>query len=81
MSTSWTEEEVFKLIKQWEEESIQEQLEGSNVYEKLSSALAKVGMKKSGEQCRSKVKKLRSEYKKMEDNHVNNTHSLNANTM
>ena len=73
MCTSWTEKEVFKLIEQWGEQSIQEQLEGSkrnkHVYEKLSSALAKVGVKKSGEQCRSKLKKLRTEYKKIKDNH------------
>ena len=44
MSTSWPEGEVFKLIAQWGEQSIQEQLEGSkrniHVYEKLSNASA-----------------------------------------
>ena len=73
MSTSWTDGEVFKLIEQWGEQSIQEQLEGSkrnkHVYEKLSSALAKVGVKKSGEQCRSKLKKLRTEFKRIKDHH------------
>ena len=73
MSTSWMEGEVDNFIEQWGEQSIQEQLEGSkrnrHVYVKLSIALAKVGVKKSGEQCRSKVKKLHTEYKKIKDNH------------
>ena len=68
MSTSLSEGEVFKLIEQCAEQSIQEQLEGSkrnkHAYEKLSSALAKVGLKKNGQQCRIKGKKLRTEYKK-----------------
>ena len=36
---------------------------------KLSITLAKIGVKKSGEQCRSKVKTFRTEYKKIKDNH------------
>ena len=69
MSNIWTEG-VFKLIEQQQgEQGIQEQLEGLkenklNLCEKLSIALAKVGLKKSGEQWRNKVKKLRAEYKK-----------------
>lgn len=39
------------------------------MYEKLSSALTKEGVIKSGEQCRTKVKKLRQDYKKIKDNH------------
>ena len=59
---------VFKLIEVWSEEEIQEQLEGlkrnKHIYEKLSSKLRKDGYNKTGEQCRSKVKKLRQDYKK-----------------
>ena len=63
----------MKLIEQWGEQGIQEQLEGAkrnkHVYEKLSGALAKEGVRKSGEQCRTKVKKLRQDYKKIKDKH------------
>ena len=63
---------VFKLIEVWSEEEIQEQLEGlkrnKHIYEKLSSKLRKDGYNKTGEQCRSKVKKLRPDYKKIKDN-------------
>ena len=39
------------------------------MYGKLSDALAKEGITKSGEQCRTKVKKLRQDYKKIKDKH------------
>ena len=38
-------------------------------YDKLSRSLAEHDIVKSGEQCRTKVKKLRQEYKKIKDNH------------
>ena len=72
MAVGWTNAEVFKLIEVWSEEGIQEQLEGSKrnkrIYEKLSSKLRKDGYNKTGEQCHSKVKKLRQDYKKIKDN-------------
>ena len=72
MAARWTDAEVFKLIELWKEEGIQEQLEGSkrnkHVYEKLATQLTKAGFKKTGEQCRCKVKKLCQDYKKIKDN-------------
>ena len=74
MATNWTDVEVFKLIALWGEDGIQQQLEGSkrnkHVFAGLSSELAKVGIVKSGDQCRCKVKKLRQEYKKLKDKHT-----------
>lgn len=59
----------FKLIDLWKEEGIQEQLEGStrnkHVYDKLAADVTKAGFKKTGEQCRCKMKKLRQKYKKL----------------
>ena len=73
MSANWTDREVFRLINCWSEEGIQEQLEDSrrnkHVYDKLSRSLAEHDIKKTGEQCRTKVKKIRQEYKKFKDNH------------
>ena len=72
MAVGWTDAEVFKLIELWKEEGIQEQLEGSkrnkHVYEKLATQVSKAGFKKTGEQCRCKVKKICQEYKKIKDN-------------
>ena len=68
-----TDSQVFKLIDVWGDEDIQEQLEGSkrnkHVYERMSHSLCVNGIEKSGEQCRTKVKKLRQEFKKIKDNH------------
>ena len=73
MSATWTDKEPTKLIQQWGEQGIQEQLEESkrnkHVYEKLSGVLAKEGVIKCREQCRTKVKKLWQDYKKIKDKH------------
>ena len=49
MSSNWTDGEVFKLVEQWGENGIQEQLEAAlrnkHVYKKLSIALSKAGVK------------------------------------
>ena len=71
MAQNWTDAEVFQLISCWAEEGIQEQLEGckrnKHVYERLSRSLAEHNIEKTGEQCCTKVKKLRQEYKKIKD--------------
>ena len=72
MAVGWMDAEVFKHIELWKEEGIQQQLEGAkrkkHVYAKLTSDMTKAGFSKSGEQCQSKAKKLRQEYKKIKDN-------------
>lgn len=72
-SSNWTDSQVFKLIGVWGDEDIQEQLEGSkrnkHVYKSMAETLCVYGIEKTGEQCRTKVKKLRQEYKKIKDDH------------
>ena len=76
MAAFWTDEESMKFIKQWGKKGTQKTVRGSkkrtnnHVYEKFSGALAKEGMSKNGEQCRTKVKKLRQNYKKIKENHI-----------
>ena len=71
MAVKWTDAEVFQLISCWAEEDDQEQLEGckcnKHIYERLSRNLAEHNSEKTGEQCCTKVKKLRQEYKKIKD--------------
>ena len=71
MAVNWTDAEVFQLISCWAEEGIQEQLEGckhnKHIYERLSRNVAEHNIEKTGEQCRTKVKKLCQEYKKIKD--------------
>ena len=67
----WSDNEVLQLINLWGEEGVQEQLEGGkrnkHVYEKISKALGKIGIYKSGDQCRAKMKKLKMDYRKVKD--------------
>ena len=53
------------------EEEVQAQLEGSkrnkHVYEKISKTLARNGIHKSSDQCRAKMKKLKTDYRKVKD--------------
>ena len=68
-TVNWTREEVFKLISIWSDATIQEQLEGcrrnSQVYKKISDDLRSAGFARTLEQCREKIKKLKTEYKKI----------------
>lgn len=68
-TVNWTREEVFKLISIWSDATIQEQLEGchrnSQVYKKISDDLHSAGFARTLEQCREKIKKLKTEYKKI----------------
>ena len=68
-AVNWTCEEVFKLISIWSDATIQEQLEGcrrnSQVYKKISDDLRTAGFARTLEQCREKIKKLKTEYKKI----------------
>ena len=69
---AWTEEETIKLIELWGEESVQDQLQictrNRSVYDKLSRQMTAAGFTRSAVQCREKIKKLRSEYKRVKDN-------------
>ena len=55
MSCKWTDDKVLKHIEQWEEQGIQEQLEGTarnkHVYKKLPVVLPKAKSEKSRKQC------------------------------
>ena len=69
---TWSDPETFKLIEIWGEDAIQAQLEGcrkNEVYEKISRELSDAGYQRTAEQCREKVKKLKSEYRKVKDGH------------
>ena len=61
------------FIELWGEDSVQTQLEGAKhnkpVYERIAAELAKSGSNKAAEQCNSKIKKLKLEYRKECDKH------------
>ena len=68
---TWNDTEVLQLISLWGEEGVQEQLEGSkrnkHVYTKIALALAKKNINKDCSQCRTKIKKLKLDYRKAKD--------------
>ena len=66
----WTKEETFKLISIWSEDNIQAQLEGYkrnqlDVWTKVSREMTLAGYRRAYEQCHEKMKKLRTEYRKI----------------
>ena len=65
---NWSEQDTLKLIHTWSEDSIQAMLEGSkrnkDVYRKISQEMESAGYCKTGEQCSTKMKKLRYKYNK-----------------
>ncbi len=70
---TWSDSETFKLIEIWGEDTIQAQLEGcrrnKEIYEKIARDLSDAGYQRTADQCREKVKKLKSEYRKVKDGH------------
>ena len=67
----WSEEEVHALIAVWGEEEIQAQLDGATrnkkVFDKIAKQLTELGLARTGHQCREKIKKLKSDYRKAKD--------------
>jgi hypothetical protein len=68
----WSEEECLALLSAWGDEEIQKKLRGthknSDVYKKMSCMMKKSGgFDRDWILCRTKVKHLKSEYKKYKD--------------
>ena len=61
------------LIQLWGEEGVQEQLEGAkrnkHVYEKIARQMKEKDIDKTADQCRTKMKKLKLDYRKIKDKH------------
>ena len=69
MATGWDYEQTKALISIWGQNNVQRELDGvarnRTVYEMISSELRKVGVEKTWQQCRSKVKNLTFRYRKV----------------
>uniref|UniRef100_A0A667ZA49 Myb/SANT-like DNA-binding domain-containing protein n=1 Tax=Myripristis murdjan TaxID=586833 RepID=A0A667ZA49_9TELE len=67
----WLDEEVECLIEIWAEDGIQQQLDrthkNSEVFGKIRDHLESRGYRRSVDQCRDKVKKLRIQYLRIRD--------------
>ena len=73
MTSLWTDDETFRMYDVWGDGTIQAVLEGCrryrHVYEKISRELEEAGYRRTWCQWCDKVKKLMSDYKKMNDYH------------
>ena len=62
---------MLKLIDIWGEDAIQAMLEVSkrnkDVFKKISSKMTDAGYDKTADQCNSKIRKLKLEYRKIKD--------------
>ena len=69
MAAGWNYDDTKALISIWGQEEVQRELDGvarnKVVYERVSSELRKVGVDKTWQQCRSKVKNLTFRYRKV----------------
>ena len=72
-SSNWKDCEVLRLIDIWRDDVVQSQLKGckrnKQIYEPISKELLIYGVHRSAEQCCEKIKKLKSEYRKVKDGH------------
>ena len=68
---TWSKEETLRLIEIWGDDRIRAQLEGvhrnQDVFTKIAREMSESGFERTFQQCRDKLKKLRSEYRKIKD--------------
>ncbi len=73
--STWDDEVVIELINIWADERIQQQLDGCTrkrpSFEKMAKTLAEAGFARTFSQVREKIKQLKQNYKKVEDNNNN----------
>ena len=67
----WSDEEVRALIAIWGEANVQEELDGAVrnkvVYQDISKKLQEQGYNREWEQCKTKIKNLKKEYRQVKD--------------
>ena len=70
MASGWTYEQTRALISIWGQEDVQRELDGVArnriIYERMSSELRELGVEKTWQQCRTKVKNLTFRHRKVQ---------------
>ena len=68
----WSDKETLELLAAWGAEEIKKQLQGvhknTDIYKKVSEMMKRKGIHRDWTQCRTKLKHLKSTYKKHKDN-------------
>ncbi|KAF7662044.1 hypothetical protein LDENG_00247240 [Lucifuga dentata] len=66
--TAWTEEETVALIEVWASDDVQHSLKtctrNGHIFSDISERMAAMGHLRSGEQCHSRIKKLKKTYRR-----------------
>ena len=64
---AWSDAEVKTLIALWADRHVQEQIQGSvrnnYIYKKMSKDMKEKGFSRDAEQCKAKIKNLKTEYR------------------
>uniref|UniRef100_A0A8C4NC15 Myb/SANT-like DNA-binding domain-containing protein n=1 Tax=Eptatretus burgeri TaxID=7764 RepID=A0A8C4NC15_EPTBU len=72
----WEAHQVRALVTLWTDESVQQQLRtfrrNELVYCNLSDELAKIGIQKTAQQCREKLKRMKQEYRRIKSHNMQN---------
>ena len=72
--SAWSDSEVSCLITIWGDASIQEQLDGAtrnkSIYLRISRKLQDNGYERDWQECRTKIKNLKGDYKKVKDHNA-----------
>ena len=70
--TSWSDDEVKALINIWGDSKVQQELDGAvrnkAIYTTIAKKMKEVGHDRDWQQCKTKVKNLKREYKVVKDN-------------
>ena len=70
--SAWSDEEIKALLSIWGDSKVQDELDGAvrnkTVFVDIQKQLAELGYERDWRQCRSKVKNLKAEYRKVKDN-------------
>ena len=69
---AWSDTEVKTLIALWADRNVQEQIQGSvrnnHIYKKMSKDMKEKRFSRDAEQCKAKIKNLKTEYRQVKDN-------------
>ena len=69
MAAGWTTEETRALVSVWGQANVQSELDGvtrnRSVFEGIAKELSDMGIEKTWQQCRTKIKNLTQKYRKV----------------
>ena len=73
MAAGWSIDQTRALIELWSDANVQNELDGvqrnRTIYEKIAKEMEKLGYCKTWKQCRTKVKNLTQQYRKVRQFH------------